>query len=117
MRQASSVEHVEALPRRYADVNAVAGGLLRDLALVQTSQEKMFGYKRAPSSVLALEQPLTDLLQDDHTLRKIPGIGPSSSRVILEVLDTGESDTVEQAVADSGRIKEIQERRVLRANF
>jgi histidinol phosphatase-like PHP family hydrolase len=116
MRPPSSVEHLEA-PRRYADVNAVAGGLLRDLALVQTSQEKMFGYKRAASSVMALEHPLTDLLQEDRTLRKIRGIGPGSTRVILEVLDTGESDTVEQAVAVSGRTIEIQERRALRANF
>jgi hypothetical protein len=76
-------------PRRYADVNAVAAGLLRDLAFAQTSQQKTFGYKRAAAAVLGLEEPLTNLVQQDGTLPRIPGIGPASTRVILEVLDTG----------------------------
>ena len=100
-----------------ADVNAVVGGLLRDLAFAQTSQQKMFGYKRAAAAVLALEQPLATLLQPGRTLPKIAGIGPASTRVILEVLDTGTSPTVEQAVALSGRAAEIQKRRQLRAHF
>ena len=59
---------------RPADVNAVVGGLLRDLAFAQTSQQRMFGYKRAAAAVLSLEQPLTNLVQPDRTLPKIPGI-------------------------------------------
>jgi histidinol phosphatase-like PHP family hydrolase len=104
-------------PRRYADVNAVAGGLLRDLAFAQTSQQKTFGYKRAAAAVLGLEQPLTNLVQPDGTLPRIPGIGPASTRVILEVLETGTSQTVEQAVARSGRATDIQRRRALRIHF
>ena len=49
-------------PSRYADVNAVVGGYLRDLAFAQSSQQKMFGYKRAAAAILALEVPLTDLV-------------------------------------------------------
>jgi putative hydrolase len=100
-----------------ADVNAVVGGLLRDLAFSQTSDQRMFGYKRAAAAVLALEQPLTDLVQPGGRLPKIAGIGPASTRVILEVLDTGGSNTVEQAVARSAKAADIQRRRGLRVNF
>ena len=50
------------------DVNAVVGGYLRDLAFAQPSQQKMFGYKRAATAILALEGPLTDLLDADGPL-------------------------------------------------
>jgi histidinol phosphatase-like PHP family hydrolase len=116
MRPALSAEPIDS-KLCHADVNAVAGGLLRDLAFAQTSQQKMFGYKRAAAAVLALEQPLTNLLKPDRTLPKIPGIGPASTRVILEVLDTGASETVEQAVALSDRAADIERRRGLRAHF
>jgi putative hydrolase len=99
------------------DVNAVVGGLLRDLAFAQTSEQKMFGYKRAAAVILGLEQPLTSLLRRDRTLPKIPGIGPASQRVILEVLDTGVSRTVEAAVAVSERRADILRRRLLRTHF
>ena len=49
---------VEA-PRTYADVNAVVGGYLRDLAFAQSSQQKMFGYKRAANAILVVG-PATD---------------------------------------------------------
>ena len=103
--------------RRHADVNAVVGGLLRDLAFVQTSPQRTFGYKRAASAVLSLEQPLTDLRLSTGALSKITGIGPASSRVILEVLDTGTSPTVERTVELSGRGEEIRRRRALRTHF
>src|ERR1700704_6721880 len=83
--------------RGYADVNAVVGGYLRDLAFAQSSQQKMFGYKRAAAAILALEVPLTDLVEPDGALPRISGIGPGSTRVILEILNTGESPTVERA--------------------
>ena len=46
-----AVQHL----RTYADVNAVVGGYLRDLAFAQSSQQKMFGYKRAAAAILALD--------------------------------------------------------------
>src|SRR4249919_3972681 len=104
---------VEA-PRTYADVNAVVGGYLRDLAFAQSSQQKLFGYKRAAAAILALEMPLTDLLGPDGALPRISGIGPGSTRVIQEILQTGESPTVEQAVERSERRAEIERKRQLR---
>ncbi len=103
--------------RALMDVNAMVGGLLRDLAFAQDSQPKMFGYKRAASAIFALEQPLTALREPGGALAKIPGIGPGSLRVIIEVLDTGSSPTVEQAVAASSRRDDIHRRRLLRSHF
>ena len=87
-------------PAECQDVNSTVAGFLRDMAFAQTSQQKMFGYKRASAAVLSLEEPLTALVEDG-AVRKIPGVGPASTRIILEVLDTGASDIVEQAVASS----------------
>jgi hypothetical protein len=56
-------------PRGYADVNAVVGGYLRDLAFAQSSQHKMFGYKQAAAAILSLDMPLTDLLGPDGPLQ------------------------------------------------
>src|SRR4029079_10461005 len=80
-----------------ADVNAVVGGYLRDLAFAQSSQQKMFGYKRAAAAILSLDTPLPNLREPDGALPRIPGIGPGSTRVIREILETGASPTVEQA--------------------
>ena len=51
-----------ARPRIYADVNAVVGGYLRDPAFAQSSQQKMFGYKRAAAAIFALDMPFIALL-------------------------------------------------------
>src|SRR5690349_16633356 len=99
------------------DMNGKIAALLRDFAAIQKSQQSMWGYKRAASAILALEEPIESFLQADGTLRKIPNIGPSSTRVILEVLQTGTSPTVERAVAASGKRSDIERRRDLRGNF
>src|SRR6188508_3197199 len=108
-----------AMPRSrtYADVNAIVGGYLRDLAFAQSSQQKMFGYKRAAAAILSLDVPLTDLVGPDGALPRISGIGPGSARIIWEVLDTGESPTVERAIELSDRRAEIERRRRLRRHF
>ena len=105
------------VPRTYADVNAVVGSYLRDLAFAQSSKQKMFGYKRAAAAILALDVPLTDLLGPDGALPKIAGIGPGSTQVIREVLATGESSTVERAIEQSGNRADIERRRQLRRHF
>ena len=99
------------------DTNARVGALLRDLASVQTSPQSRWGYRRAASAILTLEEPLEDLLQPDGTLRKIPGIGPSSTRVILEYLKSGTSPTVEKAVDESTRSRDVRRSRELREHF
>jgi putative hydrolase len=100
-----------------SDVNAIVGGYLRDLAFAQVSKQKMFGYKRAANAILALDVPLTELIEPDGALPRIAGIGPASTRVIREVLETGESATVERAIEESGRREDIERRRQLRKHF
>jgi len=99
------------------DVNAVIGGYLRDLAMVQEIKAKMFGYKRAAAAILNLERQLTTLRDADQGLPKIAGIGPGSTRVIEEVLETGGSPTVERVVDASGQRPDIERRRALRQHF
>ena len=99
------------------DTNLRVSALLRDLAAVQKSQQSRWGYRRAAAAILALDEPLESLVQPDGTLRKIPNVGPSSTRVILEVLQTGRSATVEQAVEDSAQAGDIARSRELRGNF
>lgn len=103
--------------RAKGDTNARVGALLRDLAAVQKSQQSRWGYKRAAAAILRLDEPLDDLLQPDGTLRKIAGIGPASTRVILEYLKTGTSPTVEKAVEESARAPDVMRSRELREHF
>jgi histidinol phosphatase-like PHP family hydrolase len=99
------------------DVNAIAGALLHDLAAVQTVREKTRAFDRAARTILQLDAPLESMVAADGTLEKIPGIGPSSLRVIVEVIETGGSPTVERAVAASPKRAEIQRSRDARTNF
>jgi histidinol phosphatase-like PHP family hydrolase len=103
-------------PAEYADVNFNVAGFLRDMAFAQTSEQKMFGYKRAAAAVLSLEEPVSARVEDG-TVRKIPGVGPASTRIILEVLSTGRSEIVDQAVAASSDSADILRRRALRSHF
>ena len=98
-------------------MNGRIAALLRDFAAVQKSKQSMWGYKRAASAILALEQPIETLLNPDGTLQKIPNIGPASTRIILEVLNTGTSPTIESAIAASGQEKDVERRRGLRDHF
>jgi histidinol phosphatase-like PHP family hydrolase len=77
----------------------------------------MFGYKRAAAVVFALEQPLNDLVDPDGILPRIRGIGPASTRVIRDVLTTGGSAFVDQAVMRSAKKGDIERRRSLRDRF
>jgi hypothetical protein len=99
------------------DTNSQVAALLRDLASVQTSTQKKWGYKRASDAILTLESPIESYVRADGTLRKIANIGPSSERIILEVLRTGTSATVAEAVATSGAAADVDRRRGLREHF
>jgi histidinol phosphatase-like PHP family hydrolase len=100
-----------------ADINANIASLLLDMASVQRKTQSQWGYKRAAATVLNLGEPIEAYRLPDRTLRKIPTIGPSSTRVILEVLETGGSPTVERAIAESGKAPEIERSRRLRTHF
>ena len=101
------------------DLNSEVAGWLRDLAFVQTSPQSRWGYKRAASAVLELPVQIDSLLNPDNTLQKIANVGPASTRVILEVLGTGASASVEAAVdaAEPRQRADILRRRGLRSNF
>ena len=99
------------------DTNLLIAGLLRDLAAVQASPQRRWGYRRAAAAIQDLDEPIERLLLPDGTLRKIPNIGPSSSRIILEILTTGSSPTVESVIVSSGKAVEIGRRRGLRSGF
>ena len=99
------------------DLNGTIAGLLRDLALVQKSTQSKWGYKRAASAVRNLDEPIESYLQPDGTLKKILHVGPSSTRVILEVLQTGQSSTVANAIAASGNVSKAEQSRMWRQNF
>lgn len=88
--------------------NSKIAGLLRTLASVQTSKQSKWGYARAAETIESLPEPIESFLQDDGTLRKIPQVGPSSTRVILEVLRTGTSETVAKAIAESGKAAQFE---------
>jgi histidinol phosphatase-like PHP family hydrolase len=100
-----------------SDTNLVIAGLLRDLAAVQSSPQSRWGYKRAAAAVRELDVPIESLLQPNGTLRRIPHVGPSSTRVILEVLETGSSKTVEEAVKSSTKKQDVEKSRGLRDGF
>jgi histidinol phosphatase-like PHP family hydrolase len=99
------------------DLNGKIAALLRDFAAIQSSKQKMWGYQRAAAAVLALDEPIETFRQPDGTLRKIPNIGPSSTRIILEILGTGTSPTIEAAIGGSGHKPDVDRRRGLRGNF
>jgi putative hydrolase len=100
---------------RDPDLNGAAAGLLLDLASLQDGPRAL-AYKRAAHAVLGLAQPLS-ALRNGPRLAKIPYVGPSSERVILEYLDSGESATVEAAIRKSGQAEAIAARRALRVDF
>ncbi len=81
------------------DTNARVAALLRDYAAAQSSKQSMWGYRRAARAILELERPLESLLRSDGTLERIPNIGPKTELIILEVLRTGRSGVVEQAIS------------------
>jgi histidinol phosphatase-like PHP family hydrolase len=95
----------------------IIAGLLRDLAAVQTSTHSRWGYRRAAAAIQGLQEPIERYLEPNGTLRKIPHVGPSSSRVILEVLRTGSSPTVEAALASSSKKGAVYRSRELEDTF
>lgn len=99
------------------DSNLKIAALLRDMANVQTSKQSKWGYKRAASAVMNLPVPIESLRNSDGTFQKITHVGPSSTRVIREVLESGRSATVDAAVAESKKAAEIEDRRKFQLGF
>jgi histidinol phosphatase-like PHP family hydrolase len=102
---------------RERDLNGTIASQLQDLATVQTSPQRRRAYERAAAAIRDLEEPVQAYLQNDGSLRKIRHVGPSSTRVIREVLETGTSQIVAQAIKASGRDDAAERSRGLRTNF
>lgn len=66
---------------------------------------------------MSLALPIESLVRPDGSLEKIPNVGPSSERIVREVLETGASPTVEKAVGSSARPSEVERSRGLREHF
>ena len=98
------------------DLNMTAAGLLHDMAAMQTNERSGLGYKRAAKAVVALPVLVRDLVRAGR-LRDVPYIGPSSARVITEMIETGRSATVETALAASSRADKVMALRRLRDRF
>ncbi len=104
-------------PSSDRDVNLDVSAALGDLAAVQSEVHRRRAYARAAAAILDLAQPLDRLVMANGALPRIPNIGPASTVVIREVLDTGTSPTVERAVTESGKRAEIERRRGLRDGY
>jgi len=98
------------------DLNMEVASQLQDLGLVHASRHGRIAYRRSAQAVLRMEESI-DAFVTRHSLREIRHLGSSSERVILEVLEHGESPTVARAIAGSGKRAEIETARRLRANF
>jgi putative hydrolase len=99
------------------DTNFIVASLLRDLATLQESRQRQWGYKGAAAAIFNLDQPLEALLRPDGSFERIPGVGPSSARIALDVIRTGGSSAVEEAVQKSRKPEDIIRRRALRSGF
>jgi putative hydrolase len=86
----------------HGDLNMAAAALLYDMAALQSTDRSQFGYKRAAKAIVGLPVSVADLVAAG-SLRDVPFIGPSSARVIAEVVAEGRSPTVDAAVAKTSR--------------
>lgn len=99
------------------DMNARVGSLLLDMAAIQTVRPKARAYTRAAGVVFRLDRHLDVLLADAGATLHLPGLGPSSMRVLAEAIVHGASPTVEHAIEASGRRADVDRQRHLRTGF
>jgi histidinol phosphatase-like PHP family hydrolase len=98
------------------DVNLELGGLLLDMASVSGDEQRGWGYKRAAKAVFRLDRQITPLV-NANTFKAVPGIGDTTDRIARELIHDGRSETVEQAVAASGKRDRVAQARRHRRGF
>ena len=103
--------------KRALDLNMNVAAALRDMAAVQTSRGRQRGYMLAANAIRDLDEALDQLVADPDAVLRIPQVGPSSARIIAEVMATGRSLTVEREVTASPLRHEVERRRSYRTNF
>lgn len=109
-----ALEDVDAIV--HGDLNMAAAALLYDMASLQGTSRSQFGYKRAAKAIVGLPVPVSDLVAAG-TLRDVPFVGPSSARIITEVVEQGQSPTVEAAIAQSPKRSDTMSRRGYRCGY
>ena len=99
-----------------ADLNLEAASLLYDMAALQPTDRSRYGYKRAAKAIVYLPVPVADLVAAG-TLREVPFVGPSSARIITELVQQGTSPTVDAAIAKSAKGSEVRAQRAMRQGY
>jgi histidinol phosphatase-like PHP family hydrolase len=100
----------------HGDLNMSAAALLHDMAALQKAERSQFGYKRAAKAIIGLPVSVTDLVTAG-TLRDVPFVGPSSARIVAELVAEGRSPTVDAAVEKAGSPSQVAALRGLRGGF
>jgi len=100
----------------HEDLNMAAAALLYDMAALQVNERSQFGYKRAARVVVGLPVSVADLVAAG-TLRDVEFIGPSSARIITEVVEQGRSPSVESAMAKTARPSQVTSKREFRGAY
>jgi putative hydrolase len=113
-RRSRRLQAVDAIV--HDDLNMAAAALLYDMAALQPTERSQFGYKRAAKAVIGLPVSVADLVAAG-TLRDVDFIGPSSARIISEVVAQGRSESVEAAIAKSTRPSDVASRRQYRGAY
>ena len=85
----------------YHAQHAAIADLLRSLASVEAAPALARQYTEAAAAIGRLGVPIASHMRPDGTLTPIAGVGQSAARVIVEILQTGSSPTVERAFARS----------------
>jgi histidinol phosphatase-like PHP family hydrolase len=111
---ATAVKLVEELI--HGDINMAAAALLHDMAALQPTERSQFGYKRAAKAIVGLPVPVSELVSAG-SLRDVPFIGPSSARIIDELVAKGHSPTVDEAVARASRPGQVLALRGFRSGY
>ena len=111
-----SRKRTEPIAEAVTDLNLDAAGLLYEMAALQPTERSQFGYKRAAKAIVYLPMPVSDLVTAG-TLRDVPFVGPASARVITELVQRGNSPTVEAALANSPKGEAVRSRRAFRAGY
>jgi histidinol phosphatase-like PHP family hydrolase len=100
----------------HGDLNMSAAALLHDMAALQSTERSQFGYKRAAKAVIGLPVLVSELVAAG-SLRDVAFIGPSSARIIAELVAEGRSPTVEAAVAKASSSSKVMSLRQFRAGY
>src|SRR5262245_21612111 len=86
------------------------------MAALQPNERSQLGYKRAARAIVTLPVDVSELTVSGR-LQEVPFVGPSSARIITELVQDGRSATVEAALAASKKGSKVLEGRALRNHF